>query len=131
VLGNSFSSFSRAKVGIKCTVPGSPPGSPPTFSGLASGDKLLDGWNIDIVSGKLAIEPCQAIRVDVTLAAPVCNGSAGCARPTCIIVLTNGAVPARLRVRHREWMLGWSCTDKRICVGDAGSQASTSPPYFQ
>jgi hypothetical protein len=61
----------------------------------------------------------------------VCNGSAGCARPTCIILLTNGAVTARLIARHQDWMLGWSCTDKRICGGDAGSQASTSPPYFQ
>ena len=61
----------------------------------------------------------------------VCNGSAGFARPTCSIVLTNGTVTARLIARHRDWMPGWSCTDKRICVGDAASQASTSPPYFQ
>jgi hypothetical protein len=45
-----------------------------TFSGLASGDRLLNGWNIDVVSGNLAIEPCQGIPVDVTLAASVCKG---------------------------------------------------------
>jgi hypothetical protein len=44
------------------------------FSGLASGDRLLDRWNIDVVSGRLAIEPCQAITVDVTLVASVCKG---------------------------------------------------------
>lgn len=44
-------------------------------SGLASGDRLLDGWNFDAVSGKLAIDPREAIAVDVTLTASACKGN--------------------------------------------------------